>query len=123
MGKNTVTFSYKDYRNGARQALMRLDAIEFIRRFSMHILPKGFVRIRHFGILSSSTKKETIPLIMGQLPKQTYVFAEPRMVEPYNPKRCPHYRTETMISLEILPKRGPPAHARLMERVRLQKNS
>src|SRR5690606_30872679 len=117
----TVTFSYKDYRNGARKSLMTLDAMEFIRRFSMHILTKGFVRIRHFGILSSSAKKETIPLIMGQLPKQTYVLLEPRVIEPYNPKRCPHCKTDTMIVLEILPKRGPPTHARFMERVRLQK--
>jgi len=49
-----VTFSVKDYRHGGRRSLLRLTDAEFIRRFSMHILPKGFVRIRHYGILSSS---------------------------------------------------------------------
>ena len=39
--------------------LMALDALGFIRRFSMHILPKGLVRIRHYGILGSTYKKET----------------------------------------------------------------
>lgn len=121
--QKTVSFSYKDYRKGARKSLMTLDAMEFIRRFSMHILPKGFVRIRHFGILSSSGKKEAIPLIKDQLPKEALVLLEPRVIEPYNPKRCPHCKTQTMVLLEILPKRGPPSHARLMEKVRLQKNS
>ncbi len=45
-----VTFSYKDYRHESVKKEMPLDAVEFIRRFSMHILPKGFVRIRHYGI-------------------------------------------------------------------------
>lgn len=117
----TVTFSYKDYRNGAKKSVMTLDAIEFIRRFSMHILPKGFVRIRHFGILSSTGKKEAIPLIKDQFPPEALVLAEPRILEPYNPKLCPHCKTQTMVNLEILPKRGPPSHAKLMETVRLQK--
>lgn len=121
IGQKTVTFSYKDYRNGAQQSLMTLDALEFVRRFSMHILPKGFVRIRHFGILSSTCKKETVPRIKDQLPEQIPGRAEYPKPEAYNPKVCPHCRTQTMISLEILPKRGPPAHAKLMEAARLQK--
>ena len=48
-----VDFTYKDYRRGSAAKTMQLGGMEFIRRFSMHILPKGFVRIRHFGILSS----------------------------------------------------------------------
>ena len=119
--QKTVTFSYKDYRNGAQKSVMTLDAMEFIRRFSMHILPKGFVRIRHFGILSSTGKKEAIPLIRTQFPREDLLPAEPRILEMYNPKLCPHCKTQTMINLEILPKRGPPSHARLMETVRIGK--
>ena len=54
-----VTFRYKDYRrNGAeRQQLMTLTADEFIRRFLLHVLPKGFHRIRHYGLLASGTRK------------------------------------------------------------------
>ena len=47
-----VTFHYKDYADGARQKEMTLDADEFIRRFLLHVLPKGFVRIRHYGLLA-----------------------------------------------------------------------
>src|SRR5690349_14308284 len=51
-----VTFRYKDYRrNGAdRQQLMTLSVDEFIRRFLLHVLPRGFHRIRHYGLLSAS---------------------------------------------------------------------
>jgi hypothetical protein len=47
-----VTFRYKDYADGAREKRMTLDAEEFIRRFLLHVLPKGFVRIRHYGLLA-----------------------------------------------------------------------
>lgn len=116
--QDTVTFGYKDYRKGGQNNRMTLDAMEFIRRFSMHILPKGFVRIRHFGILSSTSKKEKIQLIKEQFSQDSVVQVEPRILELFNPKICPHCKTETMITLEILPKRGPPEHAKLMERVR-----
>ncbi len=56
MEDGQVTFSYKDYKQAAVHKEMTLEATEFIRRFAMHILPKGFVRIRHYGILSSTCK-------------------------------------------------------------------
>src|SRR6516164_4543916 len=57
-----VTFRYKDYRrNGqARYCTMTLSADEFIRRFLLHVLPKGFHRIRHYGLLASATCKANI---------------------------------------------------------------
>jgi len=57
-----VTFRYKDYRrNGAdRQQVMTLATNEFIRRFLLHVLPKGFHRIRHYGLLASSTRKASL---------------------------------------------------------------
>ncbi len=57
-----VTFSYKDYKDESRQKLMPLDGVEFLRRFVSHILPKGFVKIRYFGILGSSYKEQVKPL-------------------------------------------------------------
>jgi hypothetical protein len=48
-----VTFRWKDYRHGSQVRLMTLSANEFLRRFCLHVLPKGFVRIRFFGFLSS----------------------------------------------------------------------
>jgi hypothetical protein len=105
---NKVTFSYKDYRKEASKQEMTLDAIEFIRRFSMHVLPKGFVRIRHYGILSSTSKIKCIEIIKSQFPVKQITKKEPRKIQAYNPKICPHCETETMIQIEILPKRGPP---------------
>jgi Putative transposase len=57
-----VTFRYKDYRrNGqTRYRSMTLSADEFIRRFLLHVLPKGFHRIRHYGLLASATGKANI---------------------------------------------------------------
>lgn len=46
-----VTFRYKDYKDGARKKELTLEAVEFIRRFLLHVLPKGFTRIRHYGLL------------------------------------------------------------------------
>jgi hypothetical protein len=58
-----VTFRYKDYAHGDRQRTMRLDAVEFIRRFLLHVLPKGFVRIRYYGFLANSQRKNKLALI------------------------------------------------------------
>lgn len=55
-----VSFTWKDYRHGDKKGVMTLQPQEFIRRFAQHILPKGFVRIRHYGILSSTSKKECL---------------------------------------------------------------
>ena len=63
-----VTFSYKDYKHGSVKKEMTLEALEFIRRFSLHVLPKGFVRIRHYGICSSSAKQKSAVVIKAQLP-------------------------------------------------------
>lgn len=48
-----VTFAWKDYRHESRNKTMRLDAHEFIRRFLLHVLPSGFQRIRHYGLLAN----------------------------------------------------------------------
>jgi hypothetical protein len=51
-----VTFLHKDYADNARQKPVKMDGVEFLRRFCLHILPKRFVKIRRFGIYSSSYK-------------------------------------------------------------------
>ena len=48
-----ITFSYRDRKNEDRKKTMTLDAHEFIRRFLLHVIPKGFVRVRHFGFLAN----------------------------------------------------------------------
>ncbi len=62
---NTVAFLWKDYRikRGDRMKVMRLDTHEFIRRFLIHVLPDGFHRIRHYGLLASARRKTNIAKI------------------------------------------------------------
>jgi hypothetical protein len=73
---DTVAFKWKDYRikSGAKQNTMRLSTNEFIRRFLIHVLPDGFHRIRHYGLLASSRRKSNIDkvraLLGAQPPKQ-----------------------------------------------------
>ena len=59
---DTVAFRWKDYRikSGDRMKIMRLDTHEFIRRFLLHVLPDGFHRIRHYGLLASAQRKANI---------------------------------------------------------------
>lgn len=52
-----ITFSCKDSRHGNRHRPMTLPAVEFIRRFLLHVLPQGFVRIRHYGFLANRSRK------------------------------------------------------------------
>jgi len=52
-----VTFRYKDYADDRRQKTMTLDAHEFLRRFVQHVLPKGFVKIRHYGLLANGQRE------------------------------------------------------------------
>ena len=55
-----VSFWWKDYKDNNRQKIMKLDIVEFIRRFLLHIFPHKYVRIRYFGILSNSNKTEKL---------------------------------------------------------------
>ena len=65
----TVAFRWKDYRikRGDRQKVMRLATPEFIRRFLIHVLPDGFHRIRHYGLLASAKRKANISIIRALL--------------------------------------------------------
>lgn len=58
----SVKFKVKDYKSGANTTLS-LHPIEFIRRFLMHVLPKGFVKIRHYGLLSNRSKSKKLALV------------------------------------------------------------
>ena len=62
MTTEKVTYLAKDYKNGGRMIPYTVKGAEFIRMFLMHVLPKGFVRIRHYGILSCRSKKEKMDL-------------------------------------------------------------
>ncbi|SFV38573.1 Transposase zinc-binding domain-containing protein [Devosia crocina] len=66
---NEITFRYKDYRRAGadRQQIMTLTADDFIRRFLIHVLPRGFHRIRHYGLLASSARKNCLAHVRDML--------------------------------------------------------
>jgi hypothetical protein len=55
-----VTFRWNDYAHGGRRGTMTLEAVEFVRRFLMHVLPSGFVRVRHYGLLANRHRQEKL---------------------------------------------------------------
>src|SRR5271169_6680988 len=57
-----VRFRWRDSRHGNRSSVMTLDAVEFIRRFLLHVLPAGFVKIRHFGLLANRNRRQALAL-------------------------------------------------------------
>ena len=65
-----VAFSYKDYRRGGRDGVMRLAPHEFIRRFLLHVLPDGFHRIRHYGFLARGDRGENLARVRALLKVQ-----------------------------------------------------
>ena len=73
MDEQTVTFSVKDYHNEGKWKNLTLSGIEFIRRFLMHVPPKRFVRIRHYGLLCSRTKNKKLTICRNLLGCQKYL--------------------------------------------------
>jgi len=109
-----VTFRYKDYRRDdkERQRIMTLSVGEFIRRFLLHVLPKGFHRIRHYGLLASATRKANVArareLLAAAMPDKN---EEPDSISDQRPS-CPCCGGR-MILIEIIYRvaqpRAPPA--------------
>ena len=103
---NGVTFSYKDYNDNANQKLMTLTGTEFLRRFAMHILPRGFVKIRYFGILASVYKEQVKSLKSKPDIFQLTQTRQQRLVRltGFDPLRCPKCKTGTLHPVELLPR-------------------
>ena len=120
--KKTVTFSYKDYRHGGVQKLMTLNTKEFIRRFQQHVLPKGFRRIRHYGILSSSWKKEKLPHLQLKLcDKDKEALPEPIKIEPLKLNTCVYCGSKDLVVLMTYDNKGPPKDLKQLIKLKLQK--
>jgi hypothetical protein len=62
-----VTFAWKDYADGCRRKEMTLDAIEFLRRFALHIIPRNLVRIRQYGLLAHRDRSQRLALCRSLL--------------------------------------------------------
>jgi hypothetical protein len=101
-----VTFRWKDYAHGSKKKKMALSSQEFLRRFLLHVLPRGFVRIRFFGFLANRCRATLLPqcrLLLLNNPKphiiavSTFSPAQPAMF------RCP-LCASPMIILETFPR-------------------
>ena len=72
---HNVSFNYKDYAHGNRPRTMTLDGAEFLRRFLMHAAPRGFMRIRHFGLLANRVRTKNLATLRRLLPTSTPTIA------------------------------------------------
>jgi len=114
-----VAFAWKDYADGRRDKVMSLAIDEFIRRFLLHVLPKGFVRIRHYGLLAGvnvPTKLEQCRRLLEATPAAKEVGRAQTSIErvldctEHDPTRCPQCQGPLMRWLvrPVLPVRAPP---------------
>ena len=110
----TVTFSYRDRKNHDQKKTMTLDAHEFIRRFLLHVIPKGFVRVRHSGVLANRSKgllskcRQLLDLNPA-LPKLAQKSVYELMLEltGIDITRCPLCQKGTLVLLAALPVPAP----------------
>ena len=114
----SVRFRYKDYAHGARRKTMALDAVEFLRRFCLHVLPRGFNRIRHYGLLANRNKRALLAHARAALdvpaPASTPTPAESagafwQRIAGIDIMRCPQCHAGTLRVLAMLaPRTHPP---------------
>ena len=104
-----VTFRWKDYARGGKQKTMTLKTTEFIRRFLLHVLPSGFVRIRHYGFLANRVCREKLELCRTLLattpPVAAVPVAEPKEAVEGRPEAyaCPACGAGRMVIVETIP--------------------
>ena len=107
-----VTLSYRDRKDGNRKKTIPVKAHEFIRRFLLHVLPDGFMRIRHFGFLANRSKKQTLAQCrkllkldpaLPEIPKESAKDLLLRITG-IDLSRCPSCRQGTMIVVGELPR-------------------
>jgi len=115
-----VRFRYKDYAHGNRRKVMALPAGEFIRRFLLHVLPTGFMRIRHYGLLANRTKRAQLaqaraaldcapPELALRTPESVPAFW--LRVAQRDITLCPHCRIGHLHIVGPLARTHPPAQA------------
>ena len=88
MEDGKVSFRWKDYAHGGKQRKMTLAAEEFIRRFLLHVLPKGFVRIRHYGWMANRCRRECAALCRALLGEES-APAAPVQEKSSSGRQCP----------------------------------
>jgi hypothetical protein len=105
MQASQVIFRWRDSADGNQQKSMTLDAVEFIRRYLLHVLPPGFVKIRHFGFLANRNRREALLLCRSLLPPPTttppdsLTATQRRALE----RTCPFCKIGTLHILDWIP--------------------
>jgi hypothetical protein len=97
-----VSFDWKDYARRGKTATMSLDAVEFLRRFLLHVLPSGLVRIRQFGFLANRGRKQKLEhcrALLAVPPTAPSLGSGPR-IEPPHP--CPICKLGQLLLVEVL---------------------
>jgi predicted nuclease of predicted toxin-antitoxin system len=118
-----VSFSYKDYADNNKQKIMTLEADEFLRRFCLHILPPKFMKIRHYGILSSRYKpllrkhQFSIGIIVQSSTKRDWKEITKSTLG-FDVDKCPCCKTGTMIRIQSFDANAPPI--KLIEQLKKQ---
>jgi Putative transposase len=100
-----VSFRWKNYTHAGQPSIMTLPATEFIRRFLLHVLPRGFVKIRHFGFLANRGREDNIRLCRTLLDAQSPNVQDGAVTtqEQPNPRdRCSLCNEGRMQPIEIL---------------------
>jgi hypothetical protein len=108
LARDRIRFRYKDYRDGHRTKIMELTAVEFTRRFLMHVLPNGFMRIRHFGFLANRSRQQNVELCRELLgapatdspPDSTEKRDAPPEAQHCLASRCPVCQSDRLLIVE-----------------------
>ena len=114
VAKGQVRFSYRDYQADGQRKEMSLPAVEFIRRFLQHVLPRQFVRIRHYGLLAPCCRKRQLARCRALLGHYAADVSPPttraeRVAQPlthllgHAPDRCPHCGSGRHVPYQELP--------------------
>jgi len=97
-----VSFEWKDYADHSRTKLLTLDAVEFLRRFLLHVLPTGLVRIRQFGFLANRVRKQKLQLCRALLTPPSSPADPDHRADSDHPSRCPFCQLGQLLVVEIL---------------------
>ena len=101
--KGNVCFEWKNYAHRGRTQLMTLDAVEFLRRFLLHVLPTGLVRIRQFGFLANRVRKQKLQLCRALLTSDAPAADDPNRGDDTDESpNCPLCKLGQLRAIEIL---------------------
>lgn len=114
-----VTFGYRDRKDGGRKKRTTLTGSEFTRRFLLHVVPKRFVRVRHYGLLANGVKRSRLTLARSKLGSPATTRPSPAKAETWqdtyrrllgrDPRKCPHCRDGRLVVLAEIPPKSTPA--------------